>query len=54
LKDGVPEFEKFQIKCGCEGNKRRNNFPYWSFSKFDLEFELKTRKGSRCLNSNEI
>jgi hypothetical protein len=54
LKDGLSELKIFKIKYGCEGIKIRNNFPYWKFSKFGIEFELKFREGSRCLNSNEI
>jgi hypothetical protein len=52
-KDGLPELKIFK-KNGCKGIKIRNNFPYWNFSKFGLEFELQIRKGSRCLNSSEI
>jgi hypothetical protein len=52
--DGLPELKKFQIKYGCEWIKIRNNFPYCNFSKFGIEFELKFREGSRCLNLNEI
>jgi hypothetical protein len=54
LNDGLSELKFFQIKYGCEGMKIRNNFPYWIFLKFGIEFELKFREGSRCLNSNEI
>jgi hypothetical protein len=43
-----PELEFFEIKYGCEGIKVRNDFPYWNFSKFSIEFELKIRKGSMC------
>ncbi len=46
-KDGVPEFKKIQIKYGCEGIKIRNNFPYWNFSKFGIEFELKFKEALR-------
>jgi hypothetical protein len=42
------------MKYGCEGTKIRNNFTYWNFSKFGMEFELKFRECSRCLNLNEI
>jgi hypothetical protein len=41
--------KNFQIKYGYEGIKIRNNFAYWNFSKFGIEFELKFREGSRCL-----
>jgi hypothetical protein len=45
LKDGLPEIEKFQIKYIFVSNLIRNNFPYWNFSKFGIEFELeKPRK----------
>jgi hypothetical protein len=36
--------EKFQIKYGFVGNEIRNNFPYWNFSKFRIEFELKIKE----------
>jgi hypothetical protein len=49
LKDGLSELKNFQIKYGYEGIKIRNNFPYWNFSKFGIEFELKFREYSRCL-----
>jgi hypothetical protein len=49
LKDGLSELKNFKIKYGCEGIKIRNNFPYWNFSKFGIEFELKFREGFRCL-----
>jgi hypothetical protein len=29
------------MKYGIEGNETRDNFPYWNFSKFLIEFELK-------------
>jgi hypothetical protein len=37
---------KFQIKYGFEDFGIRNNFPYWKFSNFGLEFELKTCEAS--------
>jgi hypothetical protein len=49
LKDGLSELKNFQIKYGCDRIKIRNNFPYWNFSKFGIEFELKFREDSRCL-----
>jgi hypothetical protein len=49
LKDGLSELKNFQIKYGCDEIKIRNNFPYWNFSKFGIEFELKFREDSRCL-----
>jgi hypothetical protein len=54
FKDDLPVLETFQIKYGIVENEIRNNFSYWNFSKFGLEFELKIRKGPRYLNSNEI
>jgi hypothetical protein len=54
LKDGLFELKIFQIKYGCEGIKIRNNFPYWNFSKFGIEFELKFMEGSTCLNSMKV
>jgi hypothetical protein len=33
--------EKMQIKYGLVENEIRNNSPYWNFSKFEIEFELK-------------
>jgi hypothetical protein len=35
--------QNFQIKYGTEGFEERNNFPYWTFSKFGIEFELKIK-----------
>jgi hypothetical protein len=49
-KTGFILIKKIQIKYGCDGIKIRNNFPYWNFSKFGIEFELKFREGSRCLD----
>jgi hypothetical protein len=43
-KDGLLVLENFQIKHGCAGNQIRNNFPYWNFSKFRIEFELKMKE----------
>jgi hypothetical protein len=36
--------KKLQIKYEFVGNYIRNNFPYWNFSKFGIEFELKSMK----------
>jgi hypothetical protein len=36
--------EKIQIKYGFVGNEIRNNFPYWNFSKYRIEFELKIKE----------
>jgi hypothetical protein len=35
--------QKFQIKYRTEGFEERNNFFYWTFSKFRIEFELKIK-----------
>jgi hypothetical protein len=48
-KGDVAMIQNFQIKYCFKYFEIRNNFPYWNFSKFRLEFELKTREGSRCL-----
>jgi hypothetical protein len=48
-KGDVPVIQNFQIKYGFEYFEIWNNFPYWNFSKFGLEFELKIMEGSRCL-----
>jgi hypothetical protein len=40
-KDRLPVLEKMQIKYGLVENEIRNNSPYWNFSKFEIEFELK-------------
>jgi hypothetical protein len=36
----------FDKKYGCDGFELRNNFPYWNFSRFGMEFELKSREAS--------
>jgi hypothetical protein len=36
--------KKFQTKYGFVENKIRINFPYWSFSKLGIEFQLKIKK----------
>jgi hypothetical protein len=38
------DFEKIQIKYGFEAFEIRNNFPYWDFSCFRIEFELKIKE----------
>jgi hypothetical protein len=43
-KEVLPEFENFQIKYGFEAFEIRNNFPYWNFSSFRTEFELKIKE----------
>jgi hypothetical protein len=43
-KDGLPMLKKFQIKYVFVENEIRSNFPYWNFSKFWIEFELKIKK----------
>jgi hypothetical protein len=35
---------KNKIKYGFESSKIRNNFSSWNFSKFGVEFELKSGK----------
>jgi hypothetical protein len=36
--------QKFPNKiCNCR-ELNKNNFPYWNFSKFRMEFELKIRE----------
>jgi hypothetical protein len=42
-KGGLPMLQKFQIKYRTEGFEERNNFSYWTFSKFRIEFELKIK-----------
>jgi hypothetical protein len=46
-KGALPDFKKIQIKYDFEGFKIRNNFPYWKFSKFEIEFELKFKEAPR-------
>jgi hypothetical protein len=53
-KDALPEFNNFQTKYGFVENEIRNNFPFWNFSKFGIEFELKKQGSSRVWNSREI
>jgi hypothetical protein len=50
-KDELVEFKKNQIKYGFEGFELRNNFTYWNFSKFRIEFEFKIQGSSRVWNS---
>jgi hypothetical protein len=47
IKEGIFILEKFQIKYGIEVLEIRNNFSYWSFLKFGIEFELKIQGSSR-------
>jgi hypothetical protein len=35
-----PKLKKFQIKYGSSRFEIRNNFPFWHFSIFEIEFEL--------------
>jgi hypothetical protein len=44
LKDELPLLQKLQIKYVFEAFEVRNNFPYWNFPKFRLEFELKFKE----------
>jgi hypothetical protein len=40
--------EQFQINYRFEDFEIMNNFSYWNFSKFGIEFDVKYREGSRC------
>jgi hypothetical protein len=40
----LPMHQIFQINYGCVDDLIRNKFSDWSFSKFELEFELKMVK----------
>jgi hypothetical protein len=40
----LPLHQFFQIKYGCVDDLIRNKFSHWRFSKFEIEFELKTEK----------
>jgi hypothetical protein len=40
-------FKKNQIEYDFEVFKIRNNFSYWDFSKFGIEFELKFKEAPR-------
>jgi hypothetical protein len=44
MKDALPMFRKIQLKHGFEENGIRNNFPYWYFPKFRIEYELKIKE----------
>jgi hypothetical protein len=44
IKNGLPDFKNFQIKYAFEDFEIRNDFTYWSFSKFRLEFELEFKE----------
>jgi hypothetical protein len=39
-----PLLENFKIKYGIEAFEMRNNFHYWNFSNFRIEFELKIKE----------
>jgi hypothetical protein len=41
----------FEIKYGHVGNWIRNKFPYWNFSRFEKNFELKFKEASRVWKS---
>jgi hypothetical protein len=43
VQNNLSLLEKFQIKYGFGGNEIRNNFSYYNFSKFGIEFELKNK-----------
>jgi hypothetical protein len=43
-KDILPMLEKIQVKYVIVENEIRNNFPYWNFSKFRIEFELNVKR----------
>jgi hypothetical protein len=47
IKRGPSHSRKISIKYGIEVFEIRNNFTYWSFSKFGIEFELKIQGSSR-------
>jgi hypothetical protein len=53
LKVGLPKLEKIEIKYGFAGFEIKNNIVYWNFSRFEIEFELKTWD-FYVLNSIEI
>jgi hypothetical protein len=44
LKDELPLLENFQIKYRIVENQIRNDFTYWNFSIFEIEFELKIKE----------
>jgi hypothetical protein len=39
-----PLLENFKIKYGFEAFEMKNNFHYWNFSNFRIEFELKIKE----------
>jgi hypothetical protein len=39
---------------GCEGFDESNNFPYWNFSRFRMDFSIKIHGNFLGLNSIEI
>jgi hypothetical protein len=45
-KKDASKLKKFQIKYDREGFDVRNNFPYWNFFIFQMEFELKFGESS--------
>jgi hypothetical protein len=44
VKDSLLVLKIFQTKYGIVDNYVRNNFLYYNFSKFRMEFELKIRE----------
>jgi hypothetical protein len=40
----LPDLKMAKKNCGRVDNPIRNKFPYWNFSKFEAEFELKFRE----------
>jgi hypothetical protein len=44
LKYGLPLHQKFQVKYEFVENKIMNNFYYWNFSKFRIEFESQIKE----------
>jgi hypothetical protein len=54
IQTGHSPAPKITIKYGCEGFDVRNNFPYRTVFRFEMDFELKIREASRVWISMEI
>jgi hypothetical protein len=47
IEDALTMLKKFQLKYGFVEDEVSNNFPYWNFSKFRIELELKIMEALR-------
>jgi hypothetical protein len=54
LKRWTSPTKKIPEKYGFVDNKRRNNFPYRNFSRFEMKFELKFREASMSWKQGKL